>query len=407
MPAWPEKSRLARQARPTRRRAEQAWSTSDRRGAGRPGSRALYSPISRDERGIRIRLPSNERTSWLTTARTIAGDVGIDRRLEDGRDQRSLDDRARGSASLVERADVLSLAKPRAGVRAGEQCRRAVGVARHVRARRRRSRSGQRCRHRRGPARHPAPCPASASCAGMRSMPGIGAGLRRGQPAWARRGIAIGLPGAGGGNGTAGLRLSAAVAAAPVPSTAWRLELSEAKVATAEHQGDRAAGGKPEIVAPGLLLGDDRKGVLAGDDQRLLAELKPRIGRLDGDRQRSAKRLLLPRPADGVAAAIDGDSISCSLRGHPSACRCKGPSRWRASPTVPGCGGADRRRRAERLELAATLLHIGAAADDVELAAICRYRGSRLAPAAGRSGASATASPSCCRSGAPDSAGSG
>ena len=41
-------------------------------GAALPGlaSRALYSPISRDERGISTRLPSNERTSWLTTART-------------------------------------------------------------------------------------------------------------------------------------------------------------------------------------------------------------------------------------------------------------------------------------------------------------------------------------------------
>ena len=46
----------------------------------------------------------------------------------------------------------------------------------------------------------------------------------------------------------------------------------------AKHQRDRAAGGKPEIVAAGFLRRDDRKGVLAGDDERLLVELKPRVG---------------------------------------------------------------------------------------------------------------------------------
>ena len=79
----------------------------------------------------------------------------------------------------------------------------------------------------------------------------------------------------------------------------------------AEHQGDGAARGEPKIVAARLLPSDDWKSILAGDDERLLAELKPRIGQRHGRRDRGAQRLL-PRPGSHV----DGDSISVHCR-HP------------------------------------------------------------------------------------------
>src|SRR5690348_3663603 len=94
----------------------------------------------------------------------------------------------------------------------------------------------------------------------------------------------------------------------------------------AEHQRNRATGGEPEAVAPGLLPRDDRIGILAGDDERLVAELETRVGR---DRQAAAYRLL-PRSANGGAVRFDGGSISAHCR-YPSAGRCKAPPYWRAS----------------------------------------------------------------------------
>ena len=204
MPAWPEKSpageasAIETPSGRTKPRPHQIGATLPRRLA------ALYSPIRRDERGIRTRLPSNERTSWLTTARTIARHVAIDRRLEHRRDQRSLHDGARRDRRAWSNArSRLSPIDAAARSRARQHCGRTVGIARRVRAGRRRSRSGQRRRHRPGPARtaggmpgtahrpwHMAPCPASDSVAAVIGAAGMGI-------------PAIGLPAIGPGIGSA------------------------------------------------------------------------------------------------------------------------------------------------------------------------------------------------------------
>ena len=136
-----------------------------------------------------------------------------------------------GSASLVERTDVLSLANPREpgsapASSAGAPWRRAAvfGAGGH-------GRTAWSCRQRRAPARHAAPCRASASSRGMGFIPGAaptcGVGSGHGPPA-----SPSGWPGMVAGIGTAGLSAerSAAGAAAGVVAP-WRLELSETKVA--------------------------------------------------------------------------------------------------------------------------------------------------------------------------------
>ena len=71
----------------------------------------------------------------------------------------------------------------------------------------------------------------------------------------------------------------------------------------AEHQRDRAAGGEAKIIAAALCGGDNRKGVLAGEDQRLIAKLQPRVGLRHARRKRRPDRLL-PRAADRCRRAL-------------------------------------------------------------------------------------------------------
>src|SRR5207244_3567638 len=67
MPAWPDKS-AAGEASATETpsgRTNRVHTRYARRCP--PCTTPLYSPTNRDERGMSTRLPSNERTSWLTT----------------------------------------------------------------------------------------------------------------------------------------------------------------------------------------------------------------------------------------------------------------------------------------------------------------------------------------------------